>query len=271
MSNSRDKRRQKKLEKNKKKRDLARQRAAGPPPLGFNAMIRAARTAPFGPVFIGESVDVVEPIPGLVTVLVTRKLDRGKLLPEVVLIDRTCLGVKNAFVMQPASEAELRETVRDMSENDPLRACEPAFAQSVVFHALDYARSLGFNPQRDFEPALFEPRPEPLLDTPLSRPERPFFVPGSEDDVDAILRRLDVNVGPSGYDVGGADGEIYRGDDFDEEDDDDDFLDGDDEEDGSGDEGVVELTDGGKVQIDPEPATSTDTGGSDREPRSEST
>jgi hypothetical protein len=218
MGNPRDKRRQKKLEKNKKKRSLARQRAAGPQPLGFNAMIRAASTAPFGPVFIGESIDTIEPIPGLVTVLVSRQIDRGKLLPEVVLIDRTCLGVKNAFVMEPASQSELLEIVRDISETDPLRACDPAFAQSVVFHALDYARSLGFDPQRDFEPALFEPRPQPLLDTPLARPERPFYAPGTEDDIDRIFWRLEASVGVSGFDFAKADGGVYRGDDLDEDD-----------------------------------------------------
>lgn len=188
--------------------------------MGFNAMIRAASAAPFGPVYIGESVDDTGPVPAPVTVLVSRRVDRGRLLPEVVLIDRTCLGVKNAFLMEPTSETELLETIRDMSENDPLRACDPAFAQSVVFHALDFARSLGFNPQRDFEPALFEPRPEPLLDTPLARPERPFFAAGPDDDIDSIVRRLEASVGVSGFDFANAAGDVYRGDELDEDDDD---------------------------------------------------
>lgn len=222
MGNPRDKRRQKKLEKNKKKRSLAQKRAAGPPPLGLNAMLRAASTAPFGPVFVGESIDTVEPIPGLVTVLVSRQIERGRLLPEVVLIDRTCLGVKNAFLMEPSSEIELLEIVRDLSESEPLRACDPAFAQSVVFHALDYARSLGFDPHRDFEPALFEPRPDPLLDTPLARPERPFYEPGTQDDIDSILGRLEASVGVSGFDFATADGGVYRGDELDDDEDDDD-------------------------------------------------
>jgi hypothetical protein len=34
--------------------------------------------------------------------------------------------------------------------------CEPLEAQSVVFHALDYARTLSFLAHDDFEVALFE-------------------------------------------------------------------------------------------------------------------
>jgi hypothetical protein len=152
---------------------------------------------------------VSEP-PELVTVLVSRQIGGGKLLPELVLVDRTCLGVKNAFVMRPMTASELNEAVREISEGDPLRACEPSVAQSIVFHALDYARTLGFNPQRDFEPALFEPRPDPLLDTPLSRPERPTFVSGPDDDVARILRQLEASVGSDGYDFAVADGEGFE-------------------------------------------------------------
>jgi hypothetical protein len=205
MGNPRDRRRQKKLEKQKKKRDIARKKASGPPPMGMKAMLQLARSSPFGPVWVGESLDELGEAPELVTVLVSRHIGGGKLLPELVLVDRTCLGVKNAFVMRPMSESELNETVREISENDPLRACEPSLAQSVVFHALDYARTLGFNPQRDFEPALFEPRPEPLLDTPFSRPERPMFVSGPDDDVVRVLKQLEASVGAGGYDFAVAD------------------------------------------------------------------
>jgi hypothetical protein len=205
MGNPRDRRRQKKLEKQKKKRDIARKRASGPAPMGMKAMRELARSSPFGPVWIGESVDEESEPPELVTVLVSRQIGGGKLLPELVLVDRTCLGVKNAFVMRPMTEIELNEAVREISESDPLRRCDSSLAQSVVFHALDYARSLGFNPQRDFEPALFEPRPEPLLDTPLSRPERPNFVAGPHDDVPRILKQLEASVGSDGYDFTVAD------------------------------------------------------------------
>jgi hypothetical protein len=69
----------------------------------------------------------------------------------------------------------------------------------VVFHALDYARSLGFFPHEDFEVALFEPRPASLSETPLAKPARPIYISGPDDDVPMILDHLDRHVGPDNY------------------------------------------------------------------------
>ena len=155
---------------------------------------------PFGPAWVSAALHGDNELPLLVKVVVTRRLAGGVLLPHVALVDRTCLGIKNAFVMKPAGEAEVAQRVASMGrDGDPLKQCEPLLAQSVVFHALDYARSLGFGPHPDFEQALFGPRPELLLDTPLARPSRPFFASGPDDDVDAVLRRLDGTVGPDNY------------------------------------------------------------------------
>jgi hypothetical protein len=79
--------------------------------------------------------------------------------------------------------------------------CELSVAQSVVFHAVDYAASLGFEPHPDYHADLFGPRPEPLAETPLAHPPRPFWVRGPDDDVEAILATLDESVGEGNYDV----------------------------------------------------------------------
>jgi hypothetical protein len=80
-------------------------------------------------------------------------------------------------------------------------SCELAVAQSVVYNAVDYAKSLGFEPHEDFPDALFGPRPATLLDTPLAHPARPYWVRGPDDDVDEILGTLDESVGEGNYDV----------------------------------------------------------------------
>jgi hypothetical protein len=203
MSGAQGKSRQKKLEKHKKKREqaraLARQRDGGLPS-SASGLAKLARSGAFGPVWISDALFEDDASPALITVVVTRRLAGGLLLPEVVLVDRTCLGIKNAFVMPPTTEFELGARVAEMSErSDSLRPCEPLLAQSVVFHALDYAASLGFGPQADFEPALFEPRPAVLLDTPLAKPERPNYISGPDDDVPRILRQLAAASGPEGH------------------------------------------------------------------------
>jgi hypothetical protein len=81
---------------------------------------------------------------------------------------------------------------------------------AVIFHALDYAASLGFAPHRDFVVALVGTRPETLVDTPLARPERPIFVPGPDDDVARIVRVLTAKVG-TGFSLGGLSGGVDVG------------------------------------------------------------
>jgi hypothetical protein len=192
--------RQKKLERTRKKRDAlkkdARKREAQ---FQGKSLLRLAQAAPFGPAWVSTALDdtAEDEQPGLVTVVITRRV-RGALLTESVLVDRTCLGVKNAMLLPLLAEVELRESL-DRLFLDEYRECEPLEAQSVVFHALDYARSLGFGAHEDFELALFEPRPEVLLDTPLAKPAQPFYISGPNDDVPMILETLEQRVGADNF------------------------------------------------------------------------
>jgi hypothetical protein len=162
--------------------------------------------------------------PPLITVLVTRRI-RGQLIGLLTLVDRTCLGVKNANLIPLQPEQMLREfvaeVVRPMTE---LRECEPSEAQAVVFHAIDYAASLGFGYHPDFEPSLLAPRPGTLRDTPLAHPARPLYASGPNDDVAMILEHLDSTVGAQNYAVVDGFGEGWLNDDDDDDNDDDDTI-----------------------------------------------
>jgi hypothetical protein len=211
--------RQKKLENSRKKRELlkkeARKREAQ---FQGASLLRLAQSAPFGPAWISASLDEpdAEQMPALVTVIVTRRV-RGLWLAEIVLVDRTCLGVKNAMLLPPLTEVDLLDRVDALaSAGNAFRPCEPLEAQSVVFHAIDYARSLGFCWHEDFEIALFEPRPESLLATPLATPARPIYISGPHDDVDLILERLNERVGPGNFEFLAGNGGL--GGNFDDED-----------------------------------------------------
>jgi hypothetical protein len=204
MSGSNGRRRQKKLEKNRKKRAAVKQniRKRELEFTGVNLM-RKAREAPFGPTFVSKVIDDLEGDAdhNLISVIVTRKV-AGAFLPHLMLVDRACFGVKDATLFEPMSEGGLVELVESMKEGlGELRRCEPEFAQSVVFHALDYARKFGFAPHEDFRPAMVEPRPETLLDTPGANRERPLFIAGPYDDVGRVCSRLEAAVGPNGYDL----------------------------------------------------------------------
>jgi len=190
---------QKKLEKKKKQRlALQRDARATGGVATQKAVERLAGASPFGPAFMSTGwKEDDETNPPLVSVLVSRALPDGTFVAEMCLVDRTCLGIKNAYVTQPISRVALEDMATRLQEGhiEGVTEVTPLEALSVIFHALDYAATLGFTPHRDFVPAVVSPRPETLLDTPLARPERPIFVPGPDDDVARIVRALTAKVG----------------------------------------------------------------------------
>lgn len=192
----------KKLQKKRKSRDQAKKKAnalAARKPSDLTLLVRSAARGEFGPCFVSAAWDSPGS-PELVSVLVTRQLPSGQLLPATALVDRTCLGVKDAFTMAPRLARELTECVDRVGlPHGGMLPCEPLIVQSIVFHAIDFARSLGFEPHRDFPAALFGPRPTELLNTPWSAPERPIYIAGPRDDMSAITSRLGEAVGAGGF------------------------------------------------------------------------
>ncbi len=197
---------QKRAEKHKKKRaDAQRARASAALPTTMAAILREAATKTFGPAWVTAAIhDEGAPTPPLVQVVVTRRLRAGVIVPGMALVDRTCLGVKDGAVKGPMTEADVAGLIAQMSTRQPMAPCDPLFAVSVVFHAIDYAAALGFTPHPAFPALIFGARPEVIVDTPLARRGRPFYVPGPQDDVAGVIARLEAVLGKGGHDFGVA-------------------------------------------------------------------
>jgi hypothetical protein len=197
-------RRQRKLEAKRKKRELDKKRAraedAKRPSLELRQLAAAARGV-FGPCAISAGWDDgTAAMPELVSVVVTRELPNGDFLSSLALVDRTCLGVKDGFAIPALGRDELPELFDKLFEgHGGWVECEPLVAQSVVFHAVDYAKRLGFEPHRDAKLELFGPRPAKLLETPLHARERPLYVAGPQDDAASIIARLEKALGPDSF------------------------------------------------------------------------
>jgi hypothetical protein len=173
-----------------------------------SALLRAAVDFPAGPCFVSNvwtGSDAVEAegedgVPSLVVVVITRVTPWGTFIPAFALVDRTCLGVKSAVLGAPRTRSELDEDVAALAAaHGPLTECPLLVAQSVVFSAVDYARTLGFEPHADFPEAFFGPRPESMLDTPFSKPAYPIYIVSPGDPVEQILETLDRSVGSFNY------------------------------------------------------------------------
>ncbi len=196
-------RRQRKREQKKKRRDLMKKRARAAferrPDLE-QLLLRAAARSPFGPCYISVGWTLEEESPELVTVIVTRRLPDGDLVPGTALVDRTCLGIKNGFASRKVTDDELADLVADIgAPHGGMEPCEPLTAQSVVYHAVDYAKRLGFSPDPDFPEVLFGPRPAQLIDTPWQSAARPIYIRGPRDDIQEILPQLVAAVGADGF------------------------------------------------------------------------
>ena len=193
-------RRDKQAAKKKKKRESTRtgQSLAS----SRSALLSLAHRSPFGPAFATpEWSDETLP-PKLVTAVLTRQLPDGRYIPQVLLLDRTCLGVKNAFVMEVITQTELDGLLDRLREHHGgVEKLDVVTVQAMIFAAVDYAAKLGFRPHRDFDAALAGPAPDLLVATPLAALARPFYVPGPEDDAKRIGTMLSVAVGPDGFDM----------------------------------------------------------------------
>jgi hypothetical protein len=137
-------------------------------------------------------------LPGLVSVLVVREHRYEKLSACAYLIDACCLGVKDALGPRVFDRTELNAFVaRQYAAYDrpPLRA-PLELARALVFGAEAYARGLGFEPHRDFEPCRRHlgtwSGPSPIV---FGYHGKPLFMQGPNDDSAAIVDVLERSAG----------------------------------------------------------------------------
>lgn len=154
---------------------------------------------PYGPCFMNVEWREEGESRSLVSVVVTRLLLDGRILASLVLVDRTCLGIKNAYKPEIYTVDQLSDRLVILDDVHRMEQVESAEALSVIHHAVAYAKNLGFDPHGDFRSEIFEPRPAPLLDTPHANDAKPYYFSGPDDNVEYILRQLDERLGRDNY------------------------------------------------------------------------
>jgi hypothetical protein len=143
---------------------------------------------------------------GMGSVWLSRELPNGSIALGVFLVDRSCLGVKDAI-----AEITSRFTYEDkfMSKfrrQEGARELAPAAARQLVESAVDYARRLGLAPHADYHKAA------PIFGTidPAGCAEefefgqngKPHFIAGPYDSPERcrmIINTLLQSCGPEGF------------------------------------------------------------------------
>jgi hypothetical protein len=136
---------------------------------------------------------------GLAHILLSRKQRNNGLIIGVFLVDIYCLGLKNAFCNANISSEEYDKLKFGMSQESPLITCDPMLANRIIYGAIEYARKLGFEPQKDFALSRFvldEPSDADLsFNVEFGKNGKPLYIAGPNDNVDHVMKQLIKNAG----------------------------------------------------------------------------
>lgn len=89
---------------------------------------------------------------GIGTFLLARGTPSTGLTMATFLLDVFCLGVKDV-VFSEVEASDLEEIVAAATTDSPMMAVEPAYARKLLRDLVAYARSLGFEPPREYQAA----------------------------------------------------------------------------------------------------------------------
>jgi hypothetical protein len=91
---------------------------------------------------------------GIGQVLISRLLPNGTVAVAAFLVDRYCLGVKDAFAFILGRSSYEERFVRQTRSRLAVRDLSPAAARKIVEQAVAYARELGIAPHPDYQTAM---------------------------------------------------------------------------------------------------------------------
>jgi hypothetical protein len=142
---------------------------------------------------------------GLGWICLSRELPNGGVAYAIFLVDRYCLGVKDAMsgiVSRFDYDAEIMQKMKGSFRS---REIAPPTARRFVESAVAYARGLGFPPHPDYQRAklifgTIDPA-EATEDLEFGRDGKPLFIAGPNDGVARcrqILATLERSCGPDG-------------------------------------------------------------------------
>ena len=173
---------------------------------------------------------------GMGNVMAARQISDARVAVGVFLIDKYCLGVKDAF-LRVMSITSYKEMTEEQGQFEPVT---PAWAAKLVRDAEDYARSIGFEPHPDARDAAIVLEGVDINECQESftfgKDGKPFYFPGPRETphkARSMINKLTQKLGPDGFNFAiidnGAD--QFLDDDYSDDDDDgDDNGDGDDED-----------------------------------------
>jgi hypothetical protein len=129
--------------------------------------------------------------PGLASIFVVRQLPNQKFILGSYLVDVLCLGLKDTFCNANLSA----QATQGMLASVPMQmeAIEYEDARSLILGGIEYARSLGFEPNPDWKDSqhIIEPERPFSPKFKFGRHGKPIYIPGPHDNPIKVLSKLD--------------------------------------------------------------------------------
>jgi hypothetical protein len=141
---------------------------------------------------------------GLARIVVTRSQENGKAMVGAFLVDIFCLGVKNTFCNEGLTRTQIEDELLPgfYQTEEPTRV-GINYAKEIICGAVDYAKSLGFEPHPDFELSRHVLGNEEFSRTrslTFGGPKgKPLYIAGPDDDAASVLRKLRGRLGDKGF------------------------------------------------------------------------
>lgn len=196
--------RDQKRERNRIKRQQKRKemsRAAAENVEKFN--LRAAADWPILSCWVNEGWEDLEVIN---QVIVARQDDAsGRVAVGMYLVDRACLGVKDAMIEVFPNAAVFRQNLLErVAQTQDIVEVDFNLAAAIVDAGRVYAEGIGFYPHKDFRSAriLLQGADLTAVREPIpvgGKDGKPFFIAGPYDNVQSIVAKLTRRLGPDGF------------------------------------------------------------------------
>jgi hypothetical protein len=192
--------RQKRLAKQKAKRNQKKQQLTRVKSMGLAERFGRFESAPVLVCLITTSMEDQ----GLGHLLISRRATSGEVAVAYFLIDRYCLGVKDCFgkIPAPGEYGEMLENYRAQE----VRSIDPPSAKALIEGAVAYASSFGVSPHSDFRRVfpIFNgiDSTEAKETFEMGKDGKPYFMPGPYDSIaksQQIFQKLMAHFGPDGF------------------------------------------------------------------------
>ncbi|MCA9140191.1 MAG: hypothetical protein KDB00_25640 [Planctomycetales bacterium] len=199
--------RQKKLAKKRSKEIAKRKKLASEKNAlkSVAGQIAAASRAPIDRCYVTGTLFESDDRLGIGSVIVTRPLSDGRVVFVCFLVDKLCLGVKDASV-SVVMPSQLSESLDRMRSRMSISSCDPVAAKKLVTDSVTWAAQFGLSPRGDYERVkrIWSDVDETQCDQTFQfgRDGKPCFIQGPNDSpafISQVMNTLSEHVGEGNY------------------------------------------------------------------------